>query len=105
MLTRLTPAQYGRLHEKSDTVEIRFMNQAGNTEVWTVGEAMASEILERARRSRAVLAGHLDRGIDTRIGVQRAAIERLQRHVEFHHEKHMGLAMVFGCGYTEEEKA
>lgn len=78
-------------------VELRFVNPNGDTEVWML-PTLALPWEDSDFRG-AVRLAYLDRGVDSRLATQRGSIDRLQSHVDFHHD---GLAGVFPCGFQEK---
>jgi hypothetical protein len=76
--------QLSRPRSDQPTVEMRFVNENGDTEVWLIRkDKLDFEGLSSPERVRLA---YLDRGVDVRLATQRDSIERLQRHVESHHE-------------------
>lgn len=98
------PEGLGRLKEGEQTVELRFVNSEGQTEVWILkGENVGPNRI-CGLTGAVVWRAYLDDGMDTRLGNQRASIQRLLDHLEFHHNK-LGPVDLIGCGYEGKDHA
>jgi hypothetical protein len=68
----------GRLKDGETTVEVRFINEDGETECWLVEDFVSEHIRERVK------ASYIDDGVDARIANQAESINRLLDHVKYH---------------------
>lgn len=100
-MRRLKLENLGSLKASESDVQVRFVNEHGQTEVWIVHADSAT--LNRLRG--AVRMAGIDDQVDFRIGTQAASISRLLEHVKFHCPKFKrDLGSVFAeCGFKEEE--
>lgn len=94
---RIKLADLSEPRKDQPIVELRFVNPDGNTEVWMVHKE-SIDLLALSSFGLVRLA-YLDKGVDSRLANQSASIDRLQSHVDFHHD---GLAGVFPCGFQEK---
>lgn len=90
----------GQLREGEQSVELRFVNQQGETEVWILKGANVGPNRLAGLTGATVWKAYIDDGVDSRLGLQREIIERLYRHLDQHHDN-LG-TKVFGCGFEEE---
>lgn len=87
---RVELSKLGRPAQNQPIVELRFINQNGDTEAWLIRrETLDFEGLSSPTRVRVA---YLDRGVDTRLATQKASIERLgsqlyesAQHISAHH--------------------
>jgi hypothetical protein len=86
------PTELGELKPDEQTVEIRFVNTKGQTEVWIyrlapqLAGAWALNLPQRIRDG-AVWEAYIDEGVDARLATQAGSIERLTPHLEYHHNE------------------
>jgi hypothetical protein len=80
---RIAPSDVSQPRGDQPIVELRFVNPNGETEVWMLGKN-ALPWGDKDFRA-AVRLAYLDYGVDTRLGIQLAAINRLLDHVRSHH--------------------
>jgi hypothetical protein len=94
---RVLPGDLGRPAEAGGErlVEFRFTNAQGVTEAWMI----PANLLSWDELSKMVKLAYLDRGVDLRLAHQKASIDRLLDHVQFHHKGFQG---VFPCGWSED---
>jgi hypothetical protein len=88
----LDVADTGEIKDSETDVEIRFVNTKGETEVWVyrlspqLGENWRLSLPQRVRDGR-IIAAYIDEGVDSRLATQAGSIERLTKHLEYHHNQ------------------
>lgn len=98
------PGGLGQAKDGETTVEVRFVNSKGETEVWLLKTGAINSFLKLATAAAPVWKAYVDDGMDTRLANQRASIQRLLDHLEFHHDK-LGPVAILGCGYEGKDHA
>jgi hypothetical protein len=83
--TRVPLEDLGRPAANQPLVELRFVNENGNTEVWMLKREMLD--FEGLSNPTRVRLAYLDRGVDSRLATQAESINRLQAHVNQHHNE------------------
>jgi DNA-binding response OmpR family regulator len=76
------PNELGYLSTENKTAEIRFTNGNGETEVWMVSAGDPRTMVDRDD----ILMAYIDAGVDLQKGLQTEHINRLLKHLEWHHE-------------------
>lgn len=87
------PSGLGQPKKGEQTAELRFVNAKGETEVWLISIEIAEEVTK-------VWKAYIDDSVDSRLGLQRMSIERLQRHVQLHHDRD-GIVQALECPHWE----
>lgn len=84
------PSTLGRVAGDQPTVELRFVNALGKTEVWMVETNrglldLMEQMAEVNGFGPRIRLAFLDHDVDARLGRQVESINRLLDHVNFHH--------------------
>lgn len=100
------PHQLGLPNEHVSTAELRFVNKDGHTECWifklnsgVYPDQMLKEMVDRDK----VWVAYLDTGVDSRLGNQAAAIDRLTRHLAAHHDD-LQIVTAKECNFMREQE-
>lgn len=96
------PIDLGQLKEGESTVELRFVNTKGETEVWILKGDKANPAWIAHEINAIVWKAYIDDGVDHRLELQRMIIDRLQRHVLAHHDE-LGYAVAEDCKTVGEQ--
>lgn len=97
MPQRLNPDKLGKPRHDQDTIELRFVNDWGQTEAWFV--AIGTGDLNQFRES--VVTAYLDDAVDTRLGRQAKIIERMSAHIQHHHDE-AGIVSAETCAWQQK---
>jgi hypothetical protein len=94
------PEELGRPMEGAETVELRFANAEGRTEVWILKAGPILFSGAAAGVGGFIWKAYIDGGVDIRLSLQRQSIDRLLRHIEAHHDE-LGIKAQEVCKVTE----
>lgn len=95
----LNTKKLGRLAVGERQLELRFVNESGETEVWWI--AATSRELAAFRGS--VNAAGIDDGVDGRLSQQAESVGRLIAHVEKHHAE-LGVRVLEDCSWWQGQQ-
>lgn len=99
-MRELKAEEIGRLKHGETTVQMRFVNEDGETEVWIVALGLIQEDANKELHAlrTTILKKFIDDQVDVRLGNQANSIDRLTKHLLWHHEE-LGQISFESCTY------
>lgn len=94
--------ELGSLKAGESTAELRFVNHKGQTEAWII--QLGSDYMKLQRRvyHGEVIAAYIDDGVDSRLANQAETIDRLTKHIAYHHDQ-LGMVPAEACPILKGE--